>query len=108
MTNYELLTFPDGFLRRVIFGIGPYIADYPEQALLAAILSGWCPRLVNHSASLCRISVYQMFSCLSLPSDLDAKSSWRNRKHTDLLVDIFDQKYLAEHYGVLKDIIVSH
>ena len=37
----------DGHFRRVIYGIGPYIADYPEQALLACIVQGWCPRYVE-------------------------------------------------------------
>ena len=32
----------DGRFRRVIYGVGPYIADYPEQALLACIVQGWC------------------------------------------------------------------
>jgi hypothetical protein len=36
----------DGHFRRVIYGLGPYIADYPEQALLACIVQGWCPRYV--------------------------------------------------------------
>ena len=34
----------DGHFRRVIFGLGPYIADYPEQVCLAGIVSGWCPK----------------------------------------------------------------
>jgi hypothetical protein len=34
----------DGHFRRVIYGLGPYIADYPEQALLACIVQGWCTR----------------------------------------------------------------
>lgn len=34
----------DGYFRRVIYGLGPYIADYPEQALLACIVQGWCPK----------------------------------------------------------------
>lgn len=36
----------DGHYRRVIYSLGPYIADYPEQCLLAAVVSGWCPRFV--------------------------------------------------------------
>lgn len=44
MTKYEVMCFPDGHLCHVIFGLGPYIADYPEQALLAGILYGWCLR----------------------------------------------------------------
>lgn len=34
----------DGHLRRVIYGLGPYIADYPEQVLLACVVLGWCPK----------------------------------------------------------------
>jgi hypothetical protein len=34
----------DGHLRCVIYGLGPYIADYPEQVLLACVVSGWCPK----------------------------------------------------------------
>ena len=34
----------DDHYRRVIYGIGPYIADYPEQCLLASIVQGWCPK----------------------------------------------------------------
>ena len=44
MTVPEVVRFPDGHFRKVIYGIGPYIADYPEQALLACIVQGWCPR----------------------------------------------------------------
>lgn len=44
MTTPEVMRCPDGHFRRVIFGLGPYIADYPEQALLACIVQGWCPK----------------------------------------------------------------
>ena len=37
----------DGHYRRIIYCLGPYIADYPEQALLACIVQGWCPRYVQ-------------------------------------------------------------
>jgi hypothetical protein len=46
MTTPDILKCPDGHFRRAIYGLGPYIADYPEQALLAAIVSGWCVRYV--------------------------------------------------------------
>jgi hypothetical protein len=35
MTVPEVVHFPDGHFRKVIYGLGPYIVDYPEQALLA-------------------------------------------------------------------------
>jgi len=40
----EVFRCPDGHFRRVIWGIGPYIADYPEQVLLACIVKNWCAR----------------------------------------------------------------
>ena len=47
MTTPEVTLCPDGHFRRVIYGIGPYIADYPEQALLACIVQGWCPKYAH-------------------------------------------------------------
>lgn len=44
MTTPEVVRFPDSHFRKVIYGLGPYIADYPEQALLACIVQGWCPK----------------------------------------------------------------
>ncbi len=44
METPEILRYGDGHYRRTIYGLGPYIADYPEQALLACIVQGWCPR----------------------------------------------------------------
>lgn len=46
MTTPEVLRCFDGHFRRVIYSLGPYIADYPEQALLACIVQGWCARYV--------------------------------------------------------------
>lgn len=47
MTTPEVTRCPDGHFRRVIYGLGPYIADYPEQCLLACIVQNWCPRYVK-------------------------------------------------------------
>jgi Plavaka transposase len=52
MTSPEITRCPDGHFRRVVYGLGPYIADYPEQALLACVVSNWCPRCVKFSATL--------------------------------------------------------
>jgi hypothetical protein len=46
MTTPEVVRFPDGHFRRVIYGLGPYIVDYLEQALLACIMQGWCLKYV--------------------------------------------------------------
>ena len=52
MTTPEIARTPDGHYRRIIYSIGPYIADYPEQALLTSIVQGWCPRYVVPSLYL--------------------------------------------------------
>jgi hypothetical protein len=46
MSTPEVVKCPDGHFRRALYGIGPYIADYPEQVWLAAIVQGWCPKWV--------------------------------------------------------------
>jgi hypothetical protein len=40
MTVLELVRFGDGHYRHVVYGLGPYIADYEEQVLLACIVRG--------------------------------------------------------------------
>ena len=44
MTRPDVVKCPDGHYRRAIYTLGPYIADYPEQVLLATVVSGWCTR----------------------------------------------------------------
>lgn len=44
MTHPELVRYGDGYYRQTFYGLGPYIADYPELVLLACIVQGWCPR----------------------------------------------------------------
>jgi len=46
MTTPEVVRFADDYFRKVVYGLGPYIADYPEQALLACTMQGWCPKYV--------------------------------------------------------------
>lgn len=43
-TTPEVNRCPDGHFRRTLYGAGPYIADYPEQCMLTAIVQGWCPK----------------------------------------------------------------
>jgi hypothetical protein len=46
MSTPEVVKCPDGHFRRGIWGLGPYIADYPEQVLIACIVQNWCPKYV--------------------------------------------------------------
>ncbi|KAF8813200.1 hypothetical protein BYT27DRAFT_7220575 [Phlegmacium glaucopus] len=61
---------PDGHFHRVIFDLGPFIADYPEQVMLASVLQNWCPH------------------CTSLPSDIDGMAA------------TFDVTTLRDEYGI--------
>ena len=53
---------PDGHYHCVIYDIGLFIANYPEQVMLAGVVQGWCPRyarslsIVTHS--LTNVQVY--------------------------------------------------
>ena len=44
MTTPEVVHCPDAHFWHAVYGIGPYIGDYPEQALLACIVQNWCPK----------------------------------------------------------------
>ncbi|KAJ6548029.1 hypothetical protein B0H10DRAFT_2202662 [Mycena sp. CBHHK59/15] len=79
----------DGHFRRVIYGLGPYIADYPEQALLTSIVQGWCPR------------------CLSPATDLDQPSVSHSHEHTDALMEGCTLKELWDDFRIVRDIVVS-
>ena len=46
MLKPEVTAFRDGHYQHVIYGFGPYIADYKEQALLACIVCNWCPQYI--------------------------------------------------------------
>ncbi|KAL1740672.1 hypothetical protein HDZ31DRAFT_47033 [Schizophyllum fasciatum] len=88
MTSPEVVKCADGHYRRVVYGLGPYIADYPEQVWLAGIVQGWCPK------------------CGALPQDLDGDHA-RRRTHekTDFLISVFDPGTLWSDFGIREDIV---
>ncbi|EIW75343.1 hypothetical protein CONPUDRAFT_159469 [Coniophora puteana RWD-64-598 SS2] len=83
MTKYEVLPFGDGYHRRVIFGLGPYIADYPEQALLSCIVQGWCSK------------------CVAYRDELDTDAALRCKEHNNILIDELDWGTLWDSYGII-------
>ncbi|KAG2107667.1 uncharacterized protein F5147DRAFT_745903 [Suillus discolor] len=52
MTKPEVTHFGDGHYHRVIYGLGPYIADYEEQVLLACIFRNWCAKCLSRHGNL--------------------------------------------------------
>ncbi|KAI0359458.1 hypothetical protein OH77DRAFT_1395599 [Trametes cingulata] len=88
MTTPEVVLCGDGYYRKIIYGLGPYIADYPEQALLTCIVQGWCP------------------ICTNRKSNLDGDGGvLRSRAHTEFLVAEFELGELWEEYGIVGDIV---
>ncbi|KAH6886621.1 hypothetical protein BKA70DRAFT_1377252 [Coprinopsis sp. MPI-PUGE-AT-0042] len=92
MSKPKVTKFGDGCYRRVIYGIGPYIADYPEQALLACIVQGWCPKCTAPSDNLDEDALrYQ-----HVP---------RSHEHTDKTCNAFSLQQLWDDYGIVGDLI---
>lgn len=109
MTVPEVAMCADGHYRRVVYGLGPYIADYPEQALLACIVSGWCPRYaIDILMSDCFTDSNTVFRCTAHVDDLDGgEAGRRSHEHTDTLLEAFNLKVLWDDYGIVGDIVVS-
>ncbi|KAH9851016.1 hypothetical protein C2E23DRAFT_733502 [Lenzites betulinus] len=88
MTVPEIVRCADGHFRRMIYGLGPYIADYPEQVLLACIVQGWCTKCTSHR------------------TELDHGNGPRRcHEHTQALLQALDLKVLWEEYGILGDLV---
>ncbi|TFK84482.1 hypothetical protein K466DRAFT_496496 [Polyporus arcularius HHB13444] len=88
MTEPHVMRCPDGHYRRSIFGIGPIIADYPEQVYLSGIVQGWCPK------------------CLATPDNFDTAGLPRFRAHTCNLWETYedDPGTLWDVFGVVNDV----
>ena len=70
METPEVVRCPDGHFRHVIYSLGPYIADYPEQVLLSGIVSGWCPKLVNfHTYKHCTHHTLDVLHTLEISTE---------------------------------------
>ncbi|KAJ7200733.1 hypothetical protein B0H12DRAFT_1288754 [Mycena haematopus] len=87
MTVPEVTLFGDGHYRRVVYGLGPYIADYPEQVLLACVVQGWCAR------------------CTAPRDNLDGPSGRRTQLHTETLFDVLDHGAMWDQYGIIPDVL---
>ncbi|KAF5361126.1 hypothetical protein D9758_009059 [Tetrapyrgos nigripes] len=88
MTTPEVIHCPDGHYRRVVYGIGPYIADYPEQVWLSGVVSGHCPK------------------CHNPPSNLDRPGPIRRtRAMTDIIVNELPAHVAWDDYGCRSDVV---
>ncbi|KAH9919576.1 hypothetical protein B0H21DRAFT_702115 [Amylocystis lapponica] len=89
MSVPDITRCPDGHYRRVIYGIGPYIADYPEQTLAGCIVQGWCVTCTAHRNNLGDGKQYGQ----------------RTLEHREALLAALDSGTLWEDYGIIADVI---
>ncbi|KAG1860759.1 hypothetical protein F4604DRAFT_1882540 [Suillus subluteus] len=83
MTKPEVAKFSDGHFRHVIYGLGPYIANYEEQVLLTCIV------------------------CMAPNHDLDAPGALpRCQEYTEELVDVGTYLELWDEFGVVADLVL--
>lgn len=82
MTVPEIVRCADQHLRRCIYGLGPFIADYPEQVLLACIVQGWCPK------------------CFARPDQLENIDEPRFQELTEHLLGHFRDNVLWNSFGI--------
>ncbi|KAJ7635036.1 hypothetical protein FB45DRAFT_989651 [Roridomyces roridus] len=94
MTIPDIVQCPDRHFRRVIISLltsddlRPYIADYPEQVWLAAVVQGWCAK------------------CDAEPGNLDRTGSrLRTKTTTEFLVTQFDPGILWDDFGIRADVV---
>ena len=73
MTKWDLVRCADNHFHRVVYRVGPYIANYPEQVLIAGIVNGWCPVYVN--ILLMPTARLQKCRCDAHTTDLDNPSA---------------------------------
>ncbi|KAH9930567.1 hypothetical protein B0H21DRAFT_781092 [Amylocystis lapponica] len=82
MTIPEVARCPDGHFWRVIYELGPFIANYPEQVILAGIVQGWCPK------------------CRATPEQLDKAGKPRSHAHTNFVNARFDDDTVWTAWGI--------
>jgi hypothetical protein len=99
----------DGHYRRVIWGIGPYIADYPEQALLACIVQNWCAKCVFFFVAPDKYFTYfTPYRCQGHRTDLDGDLSKfpRTRNFTKEVIELHTLSELWDDFCIVSDVIV--
>lgn len=101
ITKWDLVRCADDHFRRVVYGIGPYIADYPEQVLVAGIVNGWCPMYVNLLMSTVRSWKCR---CDAHAKDLDDPSAeLRTPEKTEILFRTKSGDDLWFQHGLIND-----
>jgi hypothetical protein len=96
-TTPKVVHYGDGHYWQLIYGFGPYIADYPEQCLVASIVQGWCPRYVLMMFIIwCYSKAFHFPRCLAPVNDLDNPTFQNNPRILEYTQTILENLELAQ------------
>lgn len=101
----EVIHYGDGHFWWSIFRLGPYIANYLEQVLLACIVQGWCPKYVSQGRLMPKNN-WHATRCTANPDNLDRVSGWQMHELTEMAMLAFDERTLWFDYGVIAGIMI--
>jgi len=107
MKTPNVILCPDQYYHHGIYGLGPHISDYPEQAMLTWILLNWCPTYVAFLLNWMLTSIEIISSCLAHPNSLDTPCRHRSAIHTDTLLGLHDEETLRTVYGIVPSATVT-
>ena len=109
VTTPELVLCPDGHWRWAIYGLGPYIADYPKQVWLTRIVQDWCSKWVLIHWSHRWYCLTSVCRCDAPSDDLNKEEDIQPHSHqrTEFFISIFDPGILWSDYGIWTDVVIS-
>jgi hypothetical protein len=110
MRTSEAVLYGDGNYHHIIYGIGPYIADYPEQCLITCIVQWWYSRYIVNSIQQKQTCLSYLSRCLAIAKKCDDKNHHtiapQTLKHTQLLLNYLELNKLWYNYGLVGKVIV--
>ncbi|KIK94003.1 hypothetical protein PAXRUDRAFT_12323 [Paxillus rubicundulus Ve08.2h10] len=87
MTTPQVMKCPDRHFHQIIFSLGSYIADYPEQVLISGIVQNWCGR------------------CMAFPNNLDSGGALQTLELTQALIEELSLCVVWDEWGIDANIV---
>jgi hypothetical protein len=108
MHNWDIVRCADHHFRRAIYGLGPYIADYPEQTAASGVVYNWCVTFVHFDVRYPGPTTH-FVRCDAHPSNLDdPNANLRTRERTATLLNNEDPESLWYGHGIVPEFEVCY
>ena len=103
MAKWDIVRCADNHFHWVIYGIGLYITDYPEQVLVVGIVNSWCPAYLN--SLLVRLVCLQNYGCDGPSMNLNTtNAALRTREKAERLFETKSNDKLWFDHGLIGDL----